>query len=99
MGNGKWKPVSLIPTLVFKGIYTNINYRWEIRQSDFFAISTWTPGGALRGKMDVYTRADWGDTANWGCGRAKDLVKDMVSAINGWAGAFFGFISTDFCQD
>lgn len=76
----------------------NMHYRWEIRQSDYFAISAW--GGNrqwLRGNMKVYIRTDWGDTADWGCGRAKDIAKDMISAMNGWAGAFFGIISTDFC--
>lgn len=108
MGLGLWKLVSTINARLdtskclntdlgfsnrLKRRDTNICCRWEIRQSDFYAISAWSSSGFMRGNINVYITADWGDKANWGCDRARDLVKDMISAINGWAGAFFGFIT------
>ncbi|KAF5559005.1 hypothetical protein FMEXI_200 [Fusarium mexicanum] len=70
----------------------NSGDQWEIRHSNFFGINRFSPEGYMKGYMQVTVSADWGDSANWGCDRAKDFVKDAIGAISPWGSAFFGLL-------
>ncbi|KAF4494311.1 hypothetical protein FAGAP_9565 [Fusarium agapanthi] len=71
----------------------NSGDQWKIRHSNLFGINRFSPKkGYMKGYMQVTVSADWGESANWGCDRAVDFVKDAIGAISPWGGAFFGLL-------